>query len=853
MPRTRRTNLSAWVFLTPFLFLLALVVAGCSGGGSGGTVATRVILSQAPPAESLRFLVQPTNSILGQPIAPAVQVEVLGQGGTRIAYTGMVTLFLQAHASQAVLVGTLTVQAVAGVATFNDARVAGVGTGFRLVASGAGTPPVTSNPFAVTLEGATTFPDMALLHPTGRGPTDLAVADFDGDGIADFAVANAFDDTVSVRLGTPDGHVARPSIPELSTWSRPVVVLAGDVTGNGHVDLLAGHRSSSVIRIWEGNGDGTFGSPTDLGVPSEVRGGFLADLNADGSLDMVLAFPFSNTAQVYLNDGAGVFNLASTLAGNRPVQVAVAQLNGDTFPDVVVTNDSTNGVTVHFGDGTGQFPTNASFASGARPRHTLAADLDMDGNTDLVVSSLNSSDLTILMGDGTGSFTGSTLAAGQQPYWTDAADFDGDGHLDLVAVNRDGGTARILLGDGTGAFTQAGLLPAGASPHAVAAVDFNHDGRPDLVVVAQDSGGMGLIPNLGEASFASWRQIGEEDCTFVVARDFTGNGHLDLVVSERNQNRLALREGNGDGTFGAPAYFATSSRPQEIVVGDFNGSGHLDLAVTAFNSNQVNVLLNDGAGNFASAGDLATLSQPFSLGTADLNGDGNMDLAVSHRNAGTVRVFYGDGTGGFPDQEDLSLAGSSSSVTLRLGDVTGNSRPDIVVGERWGGSDRLSVFENTGSGFVYRSWFLLVDDPRYLVLSDLNLDGLLDAVVSFRNGDDLAYASLLSTGSAFVLSEYGMTEGLSNVVHSLEISDLNGDGIPDLVGTDQGGTLLLYLGVGGGRFVPFDVQGSRLLAGANPFHVAVGDWNGDGRPDFAVANHQPGGGGSGGISILLTP
>src|SRR5207249_1124949 len=139
----------------------------------------------------------------------------------------------------------------------------------------------------------------------------------------------------------------------------------------------------------------------------------------------------------------------------------------------------------------------------------------------------------------------------------------------------------------------------------------------------------------------------------VAVGDFNRDGKPDLVLPDRLGNTLTVLLGNGDGTFGAAqnfttaAIFATGTNPSSVAVGDVNGDGKPDLALANNASNSVSVLLGNGDGTFAPAQNFATGTGPFTAVIADLNGDGKSDLAVSNFGGNSASVLLGNGNGTF--------------------------------------------------------------------------------------------------------------------------------------------------------------------------------------------------------------
>ncbi|MEP6813043.1 MAG: VCBS repeat-containing protein, partial [Actinomycetota bacterium] len=120
-------------------------------------------------------------------------------------------------------------------------------------------------------------------YPVAPNPTNVAVADFDGDGTPDVATTSEDGSVLSVLLGRSDGTLA--GVQRIPTPKGGSFVLAADLNGDGQVDLAeATHHG--VVAVLLGHGDGTFGRPRSYPVGTDTWWVAAADLNADGSPDL---------------------------------------------------------------------------------------------------------------------------------------------------------------------------------------------------------------------------------------------------------------------------------------------------------------------------------------------------------------------------------------------------------------------------------------------------------------------------------------------------------------------------------------------------------------------------------------
>ena len=234
--------------------------------------------------------------------------------------------------------------------------------------------------------------------------------------------------------------------------------------------------------------------------------------------------------------------------------------------------------------------------------------------------------------------------------------------------------------------------------------------------------------------------------------------------------------------------FAVGGQPKAIAAGDFNGDGIPDLA-SANGTASVALLLGKGDGTYKPALQVPVTGQPSFVVAGDFNGDGRLDLAVTLfpanvQSTPAVTVLLGNGDGTFVTQ-----------FTLPIGTGTTTGAPAV---------------------------------------SDLNQDGKLDIIIAGNLSNSVFV--LLGNGDGTFLPAAGYPAG--NGSRAVQVGDVNGDKIPDIVSLDSKSVAVL-LGVGDGTFKP-PVYSTGL---SNPYGIALGDLNGDGKLDVAI--------GAQGVGVLL--
>jgi hypothetical protein len=396
--------------------------------------------------------------------------------------------------------------------------------------------------------------------------------------------------------------------------------------------------------------------------------------------------------------------------GNGGNSIAVADLNGDGRPDLVVadwcgTSACTSGnVAVLLGNGDGTFQTAVPYGSGGLYADwVVVADLRGNGKLDLVVANCGSvlnnicvgtnGGVGVLLGNGDGTFQ--PAVSYSQTFGVAAvaaADADMDGKIDLLIATNCGsggsytGCVGVLLGKGDGTFATALTYSSGGySPGAITVGQVNGDGKPDVVVAhcgtvaGCGAGNVGVLLGNGDGTFAAGAIYGSAGIypDGVAISDLNGDGKADVVVANSstslsvNAGDLGILLGNGDGTFqAAVAYPSGGYGAASVAVVDVNGDGKLDMVVANCSSTSgscsgssgtvgVGVLLGNGDGTFQTVITYGSGGNtPFGLAVADLNGDTKPDIVVANCGSGNC--------GGRPGRVGVLINASLGGTTTKM-------------------------------------------------------------------------------------------------------------------------------------------------------------------------------------------
>ena len=259
---------------------------------------------------------------------------------------------------------------------------------------------------------------------------------------------------------------------------------------------------------------------------------------------------------------------------------------------------------------------------------------------------------------------------------------------------------------------------------------------------------------------------------------------------------------------------------------------------------------------FATRGDLnAAPGSPFAVGTGpyadaigDLNGDGNPDVATANLASNDVTVLLGDGSGSFSPAPGSPFAAGDGSGSVAIGDVDGDSDPDLVVVDNR--ANDVTVLLGDGSGSFSPapgSPHAVGTSPYPAAIGDVNGDGNIDIAVPGRGSNDVTV--LLGDGlGGFEPDPHGPF-ATGTFPDSVAIGDLDGDGNPDLALADTGdGGITVLLGDGSGGFSPS--PNSPVGVGASVGSVVIADLDGDGNLDLVARGVDASTFGHGVVSFL---
>ncbi|MCW3085734.1 MAG: cell surface receptor domain protein [Bacteroidetes bacterium] len=333
----------------------------------------------------------------------------------------------------------------------------------------------------------------------------------------------------------------------------------------------------------------------------------------------------------------------------------------------------------------------------------------------------------------------------------------------------------------------------------------------------------------------------------IATGDIDGDGKLDMVVTNAYDNSISVflnTSTAGSISFAAKVDFTVGDYPYGLALGDLDGDGKLDVAVANGSSIDMSVLRNTstiGAVSFAAKTDYPAVGEPYAVAIGDLDADGKPDIALANFSTpGYVSVFKNTsvtGTIALNAKIDFSTGGNPKSVAIY--DIDRDGKPDLTLANYNSSSNSISILRNTsptGSiAFAAKVDFTTGANPYAIAVGDLDGDSKPDIAVPNNSDNTFSIFRNTSTvGTISMAARVNYTTGSSPV--TVVIDDLDGNGKLDVAVSNQfSNSVSLYENNSTTGLISFAAKVDFTTA-AVPYSLAIGDLDGDQRPDLATAN-----------------
>lgn len=470
--------------------------------------------------------------------------------------------------------------------------------------------------------------------------------------------------------------------------------------------------------------------------------------------------------------------------------MASADLNEDTYGDLVVGGTNQSTLRVFLGDGTGALHELTSLSGSSNFTDIVLSDMDSDGYPDIVCAE-SANRVTVFFGDAGLTFAQAvSMSTSGFPVSVTVSDLNGDGVPDLVtAISND--CANLFTQVAARSFSPRVRLDSIRVP-SVVRCGRSADGESiDIFILSSIANAFAVHTPAAPGDYPMPRQSSTGDFPFEVqAADLDGNGQQDVLISCRNDQALIAQMRGGDGTFGSPVLTALAEEASVLVTANFNGDGLLDVVALR------DVYLGTGAGTFSF---LFRLPEPVgrisSIASGDLDQDGVDEIIMSVVSPFETLIYSYSAPGSFLLSAKYSEPKWMARPLVR--DLNGDGYPDVLLPSQAAGG--VAIRLNDGAGNLLPGVEYPAVAPIRVVVADFNQDGNEDFAV-VGQAYEYNYISVFSgdgTGG-FVLDA---TYPAGSLPVDLIAADVNGDGLFDLATANFGeNTLSLYLGLGNGAF-----------------------------------------------------
>jgi uncharacterized delta-60 repeat protein len=706
--------------------------------------------------------------------------------------------------------------------------------------------------------GAGIFPGQPLGSPVYLGatttPIGIASADFDNDGDVDMVTADNFGPVQRVSVLTNNGQASFSISPYPCAGYNPRGITTGDVNNDGWQDIVAVDQGGTAL-IWLNNGAGGFGSVITRSTLIDIVSVALADIDADGDLDMIVSGN-TNGVQILRNNGLGTFGTATSIGGGHTVTTGDMDNDGDI--DIIAATAG-GSVNVFLNNGSGTFSAPSGYGTGGANNNNIAiGDIDGDGYLDVATAHDNViSSVAVLRNNGSGGlvaagFSPVSLPANSQPRAIAMADVDGDGDLDIVTSNTNTSDVTVLLNNAGTFAPPTSLFPTlGISPWGITTGDFDGDGDIDIAVPNNGTNNVSVLLNAIQTQIITANPTRNSNTSTPASLTIGWNQPMTSATASlpapaslshslyawgSMTGYRALPSGGTATQSGNTTTFTPTKpfRPGEqvsLTVKDARATSGVQAKAVVY---EFRTKAGTGPATFYQTSTPAVGLDARTVATGDFDGDGDLDLAVG--SPASVDILLNDGTGTFTTGSQISSGalGGLNPWTVTAGDFNNDGAIDLAITGAGGSSAVYILLNNangTGTFAVSSNYVTGIIQCWHLTSADIDGDGDLDLLVANTTGNTVNI--LLNDGTGTFTAGANLTPTFGVNPRCVAVADFDNDGDIDLAVGNISNYVNIWLNNGNGTFTAAPDITTGL---SSPVFVAAGDLNADGTVDLAIVN-----------------
>lgn len=559
---------------------------------------------------------------------------------------------------------------------------------------------------------------------------------------------------------------------------------------------------------------------------------------------------------------------------DAPRAIAVADVTGDGWPDLILAGTGRGSVTVipshgvEDGDGGERFRPARDYVVVGGPFDIRIGDLNRDGRLDIAVANADSDSVTLLFNSGNGHFAAPiNLPVAGNPRGIALGDFNRDGALDIAVTLFAAAELDVLFGAGNGTFPTRRSYGAPVNPQGMAVADFNRDGWSDVAVAAA-SGVIRIYEMFATGAVIRDLRPSGNGWNVIASGDLDRDGRADLAVASTGSSVVHLLYNRSGGWTGSPAT-SVSASPRGIAIADLNQDGKPEVVTAGRAASGFTVISRAPSGSLSTA-DYPSGSGARAVALGDFENDGRIGVATANefgRSAAVHRNVTDFGPAPAFAFEPTEPRQSYWDI-LDVADFNENGRPDYVGNNRvildgttvvkvepsnpWvsGGlaldtnndghqdvilraQGFIQTYFGDGRGAFTRGPTTITPSGSFGSPADINRDGKVDLVMVTTDASTGVVDVYLGRGDGTFARSATATTPVTKRSSLATIADLNRDAWQDLLLIDESGVMVLLGDPGGGFTGP-----KRFQPGVGRSHAAVGEFTGDGILDLATSDQR---------------
>jgi hypothetical protein len=712
---------------------------------------------------------------------------------------------------------------------------------------------------------------------TGMSPYDIAEGDLDGDGKPDLVVVNGgYPYSISIYKNTGTaGALSFADKIDIPTGIAPFGVAISDMDSDGKLDVIVTNTASFSISIFRNSGTPGTLAFDRVDLPAQNPDLVVSsDLNNDGKPDLIVTNFVAHSISIFRNTstpGSVSFAPRTDYAtGQYPNDVAVADIDGDSWQDVVVTNNESDFVSVFKNNGGISFIANNGLIKGVDANNIILADIDLDGKPELGIGRSNAVSIYKNIST-TGNMAFSTaldFPTGENPTGIKIADLDGDQIPDLAILYGDN-IISALKNTSSGsaiAFQPKYDFTTGESPYSLCIADLDGDNKPDLATANQKDNTISFLKNQVDGpdiysinptqattgdivtiTGTRFNTITEVHFGGIAAKSFTvlTPSTIQAVMGMGASGEVTVKGSKGTAKLAGFIFLVPNQAFDRPVITSFTPiSAPVGATITIigekFDLSPVNNIVYFGTAKAtvlsASATSLTVkvpvgaTHDPITVTARLLTASSTLPFVCTFQTG----PAFTDNSLSAQVQIDPNPHYTNAAYQIAVADIDGDGKIDIFYG---GNNFHIARNTSTANSMSFAIPQMVTSGSARTEFADMDGDGKIDLVGTNLGGYNTTFNVWRNKSSVGKIAFSGVVSQTGpDDVSDIAVKDLDLDGKPDVIlPVSRGNSMSIYRNTTYNGIVQF-ADKVNIATGAAPVHASSGDLDGDGKPDIVLVS-----------------